>query len=178
MTVLHDFECVAHGYFEARAKAGTVPKCPKGCSRALVKQVFLQAPGHVSARTRSSDRLVREMAAAQGLSDLSTSPSRPGGTVMQRLRQKYGQHIQPQQMPRAVDASQYIGALTHRANELANLGFAAPYRKDEWKKNDETGKVVHVGAQAPHPGFMPRASVEYLKTDPRSRARAQASGKR
>src|SRR5215469_13199732 len=80
-----DWECAAHGVFEKRTKtAQDVPKCPKGCSRALVKLVFLQPVGHVSGRTRTADRLVKEMAAAQGLSDISTSPSRSGGTVAQR----------------------------------------------------------------------------------------------
>lgn len=117
------------------------------------------------------------MAEAQGLSDISTSPSRPGGTVAQRLRARHGKDFHPAQMPVAVDTGKFLGALTHKSNELANLGFAAPYKPEEWKKNDKTGALVHTGATAPHPDFMPPASVEYLKTDRRSLASAKHRGR-
>src|SRR5579859_2230254 len=154
--VIHDFECLAHGRFEARVKAGTIPKCPKGCGKSMVTLIFTQPVGHVSAKTRRGDKLVKEMAAMQGLSDLSTSPSRPGGSVMERLRMKHGAHLQPEQMPIAVDAKQYLGALTHKANEITgeNMknftgGFHPGHEYDpgEWKTDKKTGKVLHVDAK-------------------------------
>jgi len=171
--VIHDFECLAHGHFEKRVKAGETPKCPKGCSKSLVKKVFLQPVGFVSARTRKSDKLVREMAHMQGLSDLSTSPSRPGGSVMDRLRKKHGMHLQPEQLPIAGTA-EHLAALTNKTNALnddnmknftkvaygqeAIMGHA--YNAEQWK-TDEGGKTRHI-AQA-HTDFRPRASVERVK---------------
>lgn len=163
--VTHDFECLAHGQFEARVKKGEKPKCPKGCGKSLVTLVFNRAPGVVSARTRTSDRLVKEMAAAQGLSDISTSPSRPGGSVMDRIRKKYGAHIKPEQMPRAVDAQQYLGAMTHRANELTNVGLGHKYESTQWQKDKESGKVRHVDVA--HQDYLPPASVERVRDTPK-----------
>lgn len=171
--VLHDFKCVAHGLFEARVKSGVVPRCPKGCSKSMVELVFLKPVGFVSARTRKSDKLVKEMATMQGLSDISTSPSRPGGSVMDRLRKKYGNHLHPSQLPVAGTA-EHLSAMTHKTNALTDenmknftkevygqeavMGHA--YSPDEWK-TDEAGKPRHVTQQ--HSQFLPRASVERVK---------------
>jgi hypothetical protein len=156
MSVLHDFECAAHGYFEARTKGGNVPRCPKGCSKAFVKLVRLQAPGMVSARTRTGDRLVREMADMQGLSDISTSPSRSGGSVADRNRKKNYAPVQNEQLPQTAQARgepipvrKLLAAMTHKQNLLHDVGFGHGYNEHEWKKDDKTGVVRHVGAQAP-----------------------------
>lgn len=149
MAVLADFECGFHGHFEARVKAGTVPKCPKGCSKSFVKLVFLKPVGHVSGRTRSADKLLREAAQMQGLSDISTSPSRPGGTVMERLRARHGVTYDPKQLCQTVDAKTFMGAMTHRANELTNVGLGNPYKPEEWKADEKTGVIRHTGAPPP-----------------------------
>lgn len=162
MAVYADFECLAHGHFETKWSGKVVPKCPKGCSSTLVKHVYLQPVGFVSARTRTSDRLVKEMAAQQNLSDLSTSPSRPGGSVMDRLRKKHGAHLHESQIPRAVDAKEYMGALTHKSNEMTNIGLGHKYNAAEWKKDAETGKVKHNGGEHIQ-DFRPAATVERVK---------------
>jgi hypothetical protein len=154
MSALRDWECLAHGVFEARTvSAQTVPKCPKGCSRSLVKLVHLRAPGHVSARTRTGDRLLREAADGAGLSDISTSPSRPGGSVAQRNRMKLrgpkGREYPDVAKALPVDFGKYIGALTHQANELTNLGFGHAYDASQWKSDKETGRTVHTAAPPP-----------------------------
>lgn len=148
MGVIHAFECKWHGRFEARVKAGTVPKCPKGCSRSFVTLVFVQAPGFVSGKTRRGDQLVREMASMQKLSDISTSPSRPGGSVADRNRARNAQ-LRPEQQARAVSFGEYMGALTHRENALTPLGFGNKYDASEWRAREEGGKPVHVGAPPP-----------------------------
>lgn len=157
MSVTHDFECLAHGQFESRTKK---PKCPKGCSASLVKMVFLQPVGFVSDRSRRSDKLVREMAQTQGLSDLSTSLSRPGGSVMDRLRKKHGSHLQPSQMPIAVDPQTYLKAMTHQENALSRIGLGHAYDPSEWKPNEE-GKLRHETAKV-IADFKPSAEVEYV----------------
>jgi hypothetical protein len=171
--VIHDFSCAAHGTFTKRVKAGTIPKCPRGCGKSLVTLIFTQAPGFVSARTRRGDKLTKEMAQIQGLSDLSTSPSRPGGSVMDRIRRKYGGHLQPEQMPRAVDAKAYLGAMTHRANEITGENMRAftggshpghEYDPAQWKKDEKSGVVRHV--DIPHESFLPSASVERVREKP------------
>ena len=168
-----DFECLAHGVFTKRTKSGVIPKCPKGCGVAMVKLVFLQPPTIGNVRFKKGDKLLREAAELQGLSDISTSPSRPGGHVMDRIRKKYGGHLQPEQLPRAVDAKTYLGALTHRANEITGdnmrnfTGGHHPgheYNPTEWKTDEKTGRTVHVGAQTSN--YRPPASVERVKEKP------------
>jgi hypothetical protein len=155
--VVNDFECLAHGHFEARVKSGTVPKCPKGCSKSFVKLVHLQAPSFGSARFRRGDKLLRQAAEMQGLSDISTSPSRPGGSVAERNRMRNrprtlgpkGREYPDFAQAKPVELQKYIGAMTHRANELSNTGFGHKYEAAEWKKDEKDGKIRHLGAQGP-----------------------------
>lgn len=162
MSAIRDWECLAHGVFEARTlSAKHVPKCPKGCSRGLVKLVFLTMPGTVSDRTRTSDRLVREAADLQGLSDISTSPSRPGGSVAHRNRMRGPRGRQDLQYPAQFSARsggtipfhggltvENLGAqgFTAENNGLRAIGLGHAYDKTEWKTDKETGKVRHEGA--------------------------------
>lgn len=151
MGVLHAFQCRAHGVFDqivsVKKKGVTVPKCPHGCSKSFVKLIFVQAPGHIRAGSKRADRLVREAAEMQGLSDLSLSPSRSGGSVMQRIRAK--EKIPEAARARAVSFGEYMGALTHKENALSNIGMGHAYDKNEWKADDKTGKVRHVAAAPP-----------------------------
>lgn len=173
MAVLHDWECLAHGVFEARGSADKPPRCPKGCSKSFVKLVRLQAPGFVGGGTRTADRLLREAAAMQGLSDISTSPSRPGGSVAHRNRMKNGvvrnEDLHPIAQARAepITVSKALAALTNREpSTLARVGLGHAYDKNEWKKDDKTGVVRHVGAQLPTvkvPTGSTGVSVERVK---------------
>jgi hypothetical protein len=163
--VTNDWECAAHGIFEAKVKGGTVPKCPRGCSKGFVKLVHLKAPSFGSARVRTGDKLLREAATLQGLSDISTSPSRPGGSVAQRNAAKNrpsGAQYPPTAAAQAVPLSKFIGALTHKENALTRVGLGHAYEPAEWKKDEKTGAVRHVGAQAPII-TSPPASVERVK---------------
>lgn len=182
MSALRDWECAAHGYFEKRTRsAQDVPRCPKGCSKSLVKHVILQPVGTVSAGTRTSDRLVREMAKMQGLSDISTSPSRPGGTVAERNRARsQGAAANPYPPQFACQAPgggiRFAGGDATVAN-LKNLGFGGEnamrrvglgheYDKNEWRTDKTTGRVKHVGMQ-PAIVSAPAASVDRVKEQPK-----------
>jgi hypothetical protein len=171
MAVLHDFECMAHGVFEKRVEAGKIPKCPRGCSPAFVTLVHLQAPGTVSGRTRTGDRLVREMAEMQGLSDISTSPSRPGGNVAQRnamrLKGPAGRQYPELAAAKAVDIGKYLGAMTMKDNALTRIGLGHEYNANEWKRDAQNPeKLRHVGAQGPileKPTGSTGVSIERVK---------------
>lgn len=153
MAVLHDFECMAHGVFEARVKAGKIPKCSRGCSPDFVTLVHLKAPGTVSARTRTGDRLVREMAEIQGLSDISTSPSRPGGSVADRnmrLKGPAGRQYPEIAAARAAEVGKFLSAMTERDNALTRIGMGHAYDPAEWKPDQQNPeKIRHVGAKPP-----------------------------
>lgn len=176
MAVLNDFECAAHGVFSARVKAGAVPKCPKGCSAAFVKLVFLQPVGHVSGRTKNTDRLLKDAARMQGLSDISTSPSRSGDSVMDRLRKRNQPTVSPVQLPGwgqmpalgsiagATDARSMLSAIGKppKGESVAELtGIGHTYKPEEWKTRED-GKVVHSGGER-LADFKPPASVERVK---------------
>jgi hypothetical protein len=160
--VMHDFECKAHGLFEKRVKSGEVPRCPKGCSKAFVSLVHLNPPGFVGDRTRSADRLIREAADMQGLSDISTSPSRPGGSVAERNRMKNQRGPQGREYDARMAAhtgnlgggvklnmQQFLGSFPKENPLTDGVGMGHKYNKDEWKKDDKTGQVRHVGAAGP-----------------------------
>jgi hypothetical protein len=137
--------------------------------------VFLQAPNFGSARVRTSDRLVKEMAEMQGLSDISTSPSRPGGSVADRLRKKNGGMKGPQgrEYPayaaaKSIPYSEMGGmrAPDPDGNKLTATGFGHGYQPSEWKKGEEDGKIRHVapqGALIPKPTGTTGTSVERVK---------------
>jgi len=178
--VEHWFECLAHGEFVARVKAGTVPKCPKGCGSSMVKLIFKEPPKIGKVKYKRCDKLLGEAAELQGLSDISTSPSRPGGSVMQRLRMRHGQNFHPTQLCQTVDgpmATATLQSMTHRTNGLNNqdmrnftheaFGREAvmghQYDKSQWRTDEKTGKVRH--EEVTHTDFLPKASVETVKGD-------------
>jgi len=68
MAVLSDYKCEKHGYFESRK-----PTCPmKGCNEEVL-QVFLQAPGLVSAKTKATDNNVKQLAIEFGMSNIKST---------------------------------------------------------------------------------------------------------
>jgi hypothetical protein len=68
MAVLSDYKCDKHGYFESRKAA-----CPmKGCD-AEVYVVFLQAPGMVSDKTKSTDKRVKQLAIDFDMSNIKST---------------------------------------------------------------------------------------------------------
>lgn len=160
MGVLHAFQCKAHGTFEKRVevkKGLKLPKCPHGCSKSMVSVIYVQAPGHIKASSKRADRLVRQAADMQGLSDISLSPSRSGGSVMDRNRKKYPLTA----AARAAKFGEYMGALTNKQNALTDTGFGHAYDKAEWKRDDKTGIVRHMAPQGPkHPVPMGATGVE------------------
>jgi hypothetical protein len=180
---------LAHGAFEARMAKGKIPKCPKGCDPTMVELVYNQAPAHVSGRTRTADRLLKEAASMQGLSDISTSPSRPGGSVAERNRMRNGGMAGPQGREYPTYAKTISGNLGellptmgHKANELRGegmqtmmkgfgyqeTGLGHEYQPGEWKKGDD-GKVRHENVAPPirsRPVGTTGTSVDRVKDEP------------
>lgn len=159
MSVMHNFECVAHGVFEARVQGGVIPKCPYGCTEGFVKLVYLTPPNISSERVRTATKLVREMADLQGLSDIDTSPSRPGDSVADRNFKRSGNPVRPM----AVPASQFMASLTHRANELTNAGFGHPYNPHEWSTDKKTGVRRHIASPPLEPLPMNQYGVSITR---------------
>jgi hypothetical protein len=67
MAVLHDYKCLAHGYFEAWE-----PRCRHGCDGESVVKVFLQAVGTRSDSTKHADSTMRGLAQDYGMSDIKS----------------------------------------------------------------------------------------------------------
>jgi hypothetical protein len=78
MAVLNDYECLAHGHFEAFEA-----KCPHGCSKSFVKLVFLQPVGTRSRATKWTDNELKAMAKAHNLSDIRND--KDGTSTMTKL---------------------------------------------------------------------------------------------
>jgi hypothetical protein len=148
MSVLHDFECAAHGRFEARVQAGVIPQCPKGCSKAFVALIHTKV-SIASERVKTSTRLVREMADAQGLLDIDVSPSTPGGSVAEKNYLKSRNPITAQAGSTwnvaGLSGQVDVAKLPHGANGLTNSGFGHPYNRTEWRTGKD-GKTRHYGS--------------------------------
>ena len=67
MAVLHDYKCLAHGYFEAWDA-----KCPHGCDGESIVKVFLQPVGTRSDSTKHADTTMRGLAQDFGMSDVKS----------------------------------------------------------------------------------------------------------
>jgi hypothetical protein len=65
MSVLNDYKCPAHGYFEGRE-----PVCPHGCTD--VQVVFLQPIGVIGDRTKGSDKTLNQLALDFKMSDIKS----------------------------------------------------------------------------------------------------------
>lgn len=86
MSVLHDYQCLAHGVFESFEA-----KCPHGCAAAFVKLVFLKPPGIKHNGTKVADASLRALAADYGLTNIG---SNGGESVRDYIRR--GQSMDPQ----------------------------------------------------------------------------------
>jgi hypothetical protein len=76
MSVTHDYECAAHGVFES--KTG---RCPYGCSKRFVQQVFLKPVGTRSHGTKRADRELNLLAKSYNMTDIKNGKN--GESVMQ-----------------------------------------------------------------------------------------------
>ena len=65
--ILKDYKCQEHGYFE-----GYEPTCPEGCTD-YVLQVFLQAPGFKSDKSKAADKQLNSLASEFGMSDIKST---------------------------------------------------------------------------------------------------------
>jgi hypothetical protein len=65
MSVLNDYKCPAHGYFESRE-----PVCPHGCTD--VQVVFLQPIGMIGDRTKGSDKTLNQLALDFKMGDIKS----------------------------------------------------------------------------------------------------------
>lgn len=148
MSVLHDFECQAHGGFEARIEEGVIPWCPYGCSPGFVQLVFIKPPLISNERFRVANKLVREMADMQGLSDIDVSPSSPGDSVADKNFKRAGGRIAA---VAGGSVRQYVGAMTYQANELTRAGFGTPYNPNEWQVDKKSGVRRHFAGPAREP---------------------------
>jgi hypothetical protein len=79
MSVLHDYQCLAHGVFESFEAV-----CPHGCAAAFVRIVFLKPPSIQHNRTKVADAAIKGLAADFGLTDIRNDKA--GGSVMDQLR--------------------------------------------------------------------------------------------
>ncbi len=168
MAVTHDYECRAHGVFESRAKN---PRCPFGCSKSFVTRVYLRPFAIGSGKAAKADAMLKAAAASQGLSDVSTSPSRPGDSVMQRLRARHNREFQREQLANwggeagrllsQLDGKQILAGTARGPDTLSSLGFGKAYNPGEWHDTKD-GRKVH-NPQPRYPDFKPPADVERVR---------------
>jgi len=97
MAVMKDYKCAKHGFFESR-KA----QCPMKDCHEEVMVVFLQAPSHVSPRTKLGDKALEGLAKDFKMGDIKSAKAGENqGNVMSRnnkfTKQQYAEaeaHLQ------------------------------------------------------------------------------------
>ena len=67
MSVLHDYKCAEHGYFESYEAV-----CPNGCIDDVMV-VFLQATGTRSDTTKKNDKNIKQLAIDFGMSNIKST---------------------------------------------------------------------------------------------------------
>lgn len=72
MAVIKEWECKAHGYFDA-----TEARCPHGCPEQFVERVFLTAPAIRSQGTARSDAMLGQLAKDYGMTDIKNTDGQP-----------------------------------------------------------------------------------------------------
>jgi hypothetical protein len=78
MSVLHDYKCPVHGYFESKEAV-----CPAGCTDVHV--VFLKPIGVKSEGTKHNDKTLNQLALDFKMSDIK--PAREGEAQPPRYKQ-------------------------------------------------------------------------------------------
>jgi len=68
MAVMKDYKCAKHGFFEGRSA-----KCPMKDCQEEVMVVFLQAPHHVSSRTKLGDKALEGLAKDFKMGDIKSA---------------------------------------------------------------------------------------------------------
>jgi len=136
--VLHDYECAAHGKYEAFE-----PKCPYGCSKAFQKVVFLKPVGTRSARTRFQDRETRALAESFGMTNVKSHHD--GESVMQTMR-RTGNYSD-------AAAARWVKDIPHSDPGWSwNKPFAeAQAQAQRFNLNDPRAKPVTVSGALPPP---------------------------
>lgn len=72
MSVLKEWKCFAHGYFEANVPDDMQPKCPRGCDN--VERAFLSpASVRTSGKTRFVDKTMEDLAKRFGMTNMSNA---------------------------------------------------------------------------------------------------------
>ena len=112
MGVLHDYVCAAHGKFESRTG-----RCPHGCSKRFTKIEFNTSAGIVGAKTKNTDRLMKNLANDFKLPDIAT---KDGESVMAQLKKrKYKKDEQPATIFAEVPGTREARGWTQREGEKA-----------------------------------------------------------
>lgn len=81
MATIKEWRCLAHGAFDSADGV-----CEWGCT--TVVREFRTAPGHKSAKTKTSDRALERMAKRYGLTDMSASKT--GSVAGDRMAKQKG----------------------------------------------------------------------------------------
>lgn len=120
MGVLKEYECRAHGIvFETDVSPA---RCPHGC-RSIVR-VFTKAPGFVSGKTRTTDRITAWQARQMGMTDINLAHGR---SALENARMAAWASQAPDMRPRTFDVPQ--GANLSATLAAQGLGASA-YAED------------------------------------------------
>lgn len=132
MSVVKEYECAAHGGFDAREST-----CPHGCSGlGMVDRVFRTAPSIQTAGFRSINRTFSSLAAEHGLSDMSNR----GGEGMRKADwQTHRRMSQANEMIglQGSDVNSYFKPLT----DFGKVGSSAGPQNSALTKDPATGQI-------------------------------------
>jgi hypothetical protein len=145
MAVTNDYLCAAHGPFEAQSD-----RCPHCKHNRFVKIQFLKAPAFTSAKTKNSDRVVKQLAMDYRMTDVKND--KDGGSVMDAMRKG-------NRTPAMAPGQVMQNYRQNPTRESAWLGSAPPTAFGGLGGNALSG--VPMGK--PRPQYVARDAGEYRK---------------
>lgn len=84
MAANYDWKCAAHGVFSG-PKPG---KCPHGCGAGMVEMIWLQMPGTIGDKTKTTDNMRQQLADHFGMTDVQARAGRPAMPETYRWNQQ------------------------------------------------------------------------------------------
>jgi len=141
--ILKDYKCQEHGFFE-----GYEPTCPQGCTD-YVLQVFLQAPGFKSDKSKAADRQLKELASEFGMSDIKSTRAGENQSGYLTRNNKFSEK-------EYAEAEKYA---TPKKRGRPRKGKAAAETSQETQREPRAGDAALWGAGAGPFGSMSMQSI-------------------
>jgi hypothetical protein len=146
--IIKEWQCEAHGDFEAAAEGDDAPGCPSGCHSSMVRRVFRTPPMVMSQGYRSINSSFEMLARDHNLSDMNNRLTAQNGTGMRRAdadahrrMEQYSEMIMHKAKAlQGQDAGTFFHPVSQAAASTTGLSGAI-HRDDKGRVYNDAGMV-------------------------------------